>query len=285
MKIYLCGLTHNDLENTQELTSVYDCFDGLIFVDGGSNDGTKELLESRKKEGKIIYRNWTNDFDFQNNEILRQGPMKIGDWFFLRDGRERFNHDWVKNVKEYVREFKSNNIRSVFNYGKGFAFEYYDDMHFMGNPHWGMINCRDNKIDLMNHFSEKNKEHTWRLKDGEGNRPIWNFIDHFAKYYYVYARSNHLLMGRENDRDGFMRAESNRQRFRIYCATVLNLEFTLDSLKNFLSKGTWKNDPIFIEMFNQEEILKTFYRWHILKHPLEQIKTNSKTWGLQDENV
>lgn len=92
-------------------------------------------------------------------------------------------------------------------------------------------------------------------------------------------------MGRENDRDGFMKAESNRQKFRIYCATVLNLEFTLDSLKNFLSQKAWKNDPIFIEMFNQEEILKTFYRWHILKHPLEQIKSNSKTWRLQDENV
>lgn len=284
-KVYLCGITHNDLNNINELTKVFDYFDGLIFVDGGSTDGTKGLLEVRQKDGKIIHRNWTNDHDLQMNEFLRQGPLKIGDWFFIRDSRERFNEDWVRNIKNMVKDFKRSGIKSVYNYGKGFGFEYYDDMYFMGTPHWGLMNARDHKIDLMHVFSEEKKEHTWRLKDGEGNRPIWNFIDHFAKYYYVYPRSNHLLLGRENDREGFIKAETNRQRFRLYCATELKLDFTLDSLKKFLEKEEWKKDQKFVEMFDQEEILKTFYRWHILKHPLEEIKRNSKTWKLSDNNV
>jgi len=280
-KIYLCGITHNDLDNIKELTSIYEYFDGLIFVDGGSTDGTKELLESRKKDGKIIHRSWTNDHDFQMNEFLRQGPMKIGDWFFIRDSRERFNENWIKDLRAMVQNFKNNRISSVFNYGKGFAFEYYDDMYFAGSPHWGLMNCRDNKIDLVNIFSEKDKEHTWRLRDGEGNRPIWNCIDHFVKYYYVYPRSNHLLMGRENDREGFIKAETNRQKFRLYCNLKLNLDFTIESLKTYLSKDEWKKDAEFVHMFDQEEILKTFYRWHILKHDFETIQKDKKIWKLE----
>jgi len=281
-KIYLCGITHNDIDNIKELTSIYEYFDGLIFVDGGSIDGTRELLEERKKEGSIIYRPWTNDHDFQMNEFLRRGPMKIGDWFFIRDSRERFNKEWIKNIKNLVADFQKNNIKSVFNYGKGFAFEYYDDMYFMGTPHWGTMNIRDQKIDLMHLFSEEEKQHTWRLKDGEGDRPVSNFIDHFAKYYYVYGRSNHLLLGRENDREGFIKAEMNRQKFRLYCNLKLGLDFSLNSLKDFLEKGTWKEDRVFLEMLDQEEILKTFYRWHILKHSLEEIRSTAKSWNLKD---
>lgn len=280
MKIYLCGITQNDLKNIEELTSIYNYFDGLIFVDGGSTDGTKELLESRKKDGAIIYRKWTNDHDFQMNEFLRQGPLKIGDWFFIRDSRERFNEDWIKNIKNLINQLKHSQIKSVYNYGKGFAFEYFDDMFFNGTPHWGLIGARQNAVDLSNYFDETKKEHTWRLKDGEGDRKESNFIDHFAKYYYVYGRSNHLLLGRENDRRGFEIAENNRQNFRTYCYKI-GLDFTLESLKNFLSKEDWKKDQYFLSIFNQEEILKTFYRWHVLNHSLEDIKKDSKTWQLK----
>jgi hypothetical protein len=279
MKIYLCGITQNDYQNIDELTSIYEYFDGLIFVDGGSNDGTKELLESRKKDGAIIYRKWTNDHDYQMNEFLRQGPMKIGDWFLLRDSRERFNPQWVKNVKEMINQFSKNQIRSVYNYGKGFAFEYYDDMYFSGSPHWGLFNARGNSLELSNYFDENKKEHTWRLKDGDGGRSEANFIDHFVKYYFVYGRSNHLLLGRENDREAFVQAETNRQNFRLYCAS-LGIDFTINALKEYLMTDTWKKDIKFLTMFNNEEILRNFYRWHILKDDIEKIKTESKTWRL-----
>ena len=279
MKIFLCGITHNDYQNIEELTSVYDCFDGLIFVDGGSTDGTKELLESRKREGSIIYRNWTNDHDFQMNEFLRQGPMKIGDWFLIRDSRERFNKDWIKDIKNLISHLERNNIQSIYNYGKGFGFKYYDDMFFFGTPHWGLNGARQNYIDLSNFFDEEKKEHTWRLKDGEGNRAESNFIDHFTKYYYVYGRSNHLLLGRESKTEEYQEHESNRQNFRLYCNN-LGLDFSLESLKNYLAKGDWKKDKEFIFMFNKEPILKCFYRWHILKHGLEDVQKDLETWSL-----
>jgi len=279
MKIYLCGITQNEYQNIDELTSIYEYFDGLIFVDGGSTDGTKELLESRKKDGAVIYRKWTNDHDYQMNEFLRQGPIKMGDWFFIRDSSERFNPQWIKNIKEMINQFSKNKIRSVYNYGKGFAFEYYDDMYFSGTPHWGLIGARPNAIDLSDIYNEKKKEHTWREAEGEGKREKHHFIDHFVKYYFVYGRSNHLLLGKENDREGFIQAETNRQNFRLHCAS-LGIDFTINALKEYLNTDAWKKDTKFLTMFNNEEILRNFYRWHILKDDIEKIKAESKTWRL-----
>lgn len=285
MKIYLGLITHNEYKNINELTKdCYQYFDGIIAVDGGSTDGTKELLEERKGCGKVIYRNWTNDFDYQNNEILRQGTAKIGDWIFLRDSMERFNINFVKDIKNHVNYFQKNQIRFIHNNGKGFGFEYYDDLFFFGNPHWGLRNARPKYLNMLQIF-EKERDYAYRLLDGEeGGRPLSNYIDHFAKYYFVYGRSNHLLLGREDKPQEYEELETNRQKFRIYCAQ-LGLEFTLSSLKEYLSKEDWKKDQYFCQMFNKEEILKTFYRWHILKHNLETIKLSEKTWTLKEIGI
>lgn len=281
MNIYLGIITHNQFKNIDELTrDCYQYFDGIIAVDAGSTDGTKELLEQRKGKGKIIHRSWTNDFDYQNNEILRQGPAKIGDWIFLRDSMERFNLSFVKDIRNYVNFFKQNDVRYTHLRGKGFGFEYYDDMFFFGNPHWGLRNARPNYFNMFDLFPIE-RDFAYRLHDGEeGGRPLHHFIDHFTKYYFIYGRSNHLLLGREDKPQEYQELETNRQLFRIYCAN-LNIEFTLESLKEFLSKEDWKNDKYFLSLFEKEEILKTFYRWHILKHDLETIKKDQKTWSLK----
>jgi glycosyltransferase involved in cell wall biosynthesis len=273
MKVYLCGITQNQLKNIDDLTkNCYQAFDGLIYVDGGSTDGTKELLEERKGCGQVIYRKWTNDHDFQMNEFLRQGPMKIGDWFVLRDSRERFNTEWIADIKNLISKAKNSGIRSIYNYGKGFAFEYYDDMFFHGSPHWGLVGARNQAVDLSQFFDENKKEHTWRLRDGEDDpeRDESYYIDHFFKYYYVYGRSNHLLLGRENDREGFQKAEARRVEFRMYCHSI-GLEFTADSFLNY-ARNSGIGDAKFKNFINSEDILKDFYRKKILNESLKSIK-------------
>ena len=278
MRIFLCGVTENQVDNIDKLTSnIWEHVDGLIFVDGGSTDGTRELLEDRVGEGAVLYRKWTNDHDLQMSEILRQGPMQIGDWFILRDSMERFNDDFAKSIVSFLVNARNQNIKSIYSHGKGFAFEYYDDMFFLGSPHWGLQNARHEAIDLKDYFKDE-KEYSYRLKDGEeGGRPIHNFVDHFVKYYYVYGRSNHTLLGREHDRKAYQEAELNRQQFRVYCNKNIGLDFTVESLLDYLKKDQWKNDKEFVAMFNKEKILKDFYRWHVLKHPLEELEEKNKT--------
>jgi hypothetical protein len=208
------------------------------------------------------------------NEFLRQGPMEIGDWFVLRDSRERFNTEWIADIKNLISKAKNSGIRSIYNYGKGFAFEYYDDMFFHGSPHWGLVGARNQAVDLSQFFDENKKEHTWRLKDGEDDpeRDESYYIDHFFKYYYVYGRSNHLLLGRENDREGFQKAEARRVEFRMYCHSI-GLEFTAESFLNY-SKNSGANDFKFKSFINSEVILKDFYRKKVLNEPLKSIQEN-----------
>ena len=276
MNIYLCGITCDRKEKIDELTKyIWDDFDGLIFVDGGSTDGTKELLESRKKAGSIIYRKWTNDHDFQMNEILRQGPLKMGDWFLLRDDEERLNPNFTKNIRNFIQSLEKNRINSCWWLGKGFLFKYYDDMSFQGSPHWGLLNARAESIDLGKYFghTDEDKQITWNTRIYNRERQDW--YKHHLKYYWVYGRSNHLLLGRENNIKEYQQLEDNRQNFRIYCSN-LGLEFTIESLHNFLVTDKWKNDKIFLEMFNKEPILQRYYLYFIKNISIDEI---TKQWG------
>ena len=197
---------------------------------------------------------------------------------------ERFNLNFVKDIKKYVEFFRQKEIRFVHNNGKGFGFEYYDDLFFFGNPHWGLRNARPKYLNMLDLF-QKERDFAYRLLDGEeGGRPLHNYIDHFAKYYYVYGRSNHLMLGRDDKPQEYEELEQNRQKFRLYCCS-LGIDFTLEALKDYLSKDYWKNDKIFCKLFDKEEILKTFYRWHILKHDLETIKKDEKIWSLTDAGI
>lgn len=270
-KIYLCGITKDQRQNIDELTR--DCFwyfDGLIFVDAYSTDGTLELLEQRKGCGRILCQEWTNDHDLQMNVFLRRGGMERGDWFVLRDSRERFNPDWVKDIRNLIQSLSNQGVCSIYNYGKGFAFAWNDNMIFQGSPHWGLQGARGGAVDLKNYFSEDEKQHTWRVPDGEGDRPLDNYIDHFFRYYFIYGRSNHLLLGNENNIDEYRRQETNRIIFRDYMHSLG--VFSKEDMISYLKSENLLKDNNTKYILNEQKIMMDFYRKHVLGHSLEDIQ-------------
>lgn len=287
MSLYLCLITHNQYENVKALTDpIWEHIDGIISVDAGSTDGTKELLEERKGAGQVLHRTWSNDHDLQMAVWLRQSVLKEGDWFLVRDSMERFNPEFAQGIRKFIDSFDMAGVKTMFNYGKLFAAKYNDSMIIQQSPHWGLVGWQPKAIDLRDYHDETKKEWTWRVFDGEeGGRPADNKIDHEARYYWNYGRSNHLLLGRENDLDSYRYLEMIRLHTREY-ARQKGFERTLDGLKEFMKWGMdiGEREEQEVEQFkiwiNSCSILKNFYRKHILAHKWEDIKETENSWTL-----
>lgn len=286
-RLFLCLITHNQYENVKALTDpIWEHIDGIISVDAGSTDGTRELLEERKGQGEVLYRKWTKDHDLQQNVWLRESVLKEGDIVLIRDSCERFNPEWAKKIRNFLDTLIFGGVRSIFNYGKLFAFVWSDSIVCQGSPHWGMVGLQHKMIDLKEYHNEDLHEWSWRVRDGEeGGRPIDNKIDHEAKYYWTYGRSNHLLLGRENNIEEYQRLEMIRGHIRDQ-ARLLGFSMDLKGLEDFMrwitsdevedqTKINGKN------WINSNHITKNFYRKHIAKDSWEDIISTENSWTLE----
>ena len=278
-KLWLCGITQNRKDDIDEMTKdIAQYFDGLIFVDGYSDDGTYEILDERKGEGKIIQRKWTNDHDFQMNEFLRQGPMQNGDWFLMLDSPDKAKPEWCEQLKEEVKGYNQEGIGAVSFLSKIQLARYFDSMFYFNSPHWGLHGI----LGTIKHYhSEDEKYEFIQSKRFLENDPTISALLHPVKYYYVYGRSNHtqLLYGNFG-REILSHHGNQRLKFRLYCQDELGLDLTLDSLEEYMRKGDFTE--YFIESVELEVNLKDFFRYKILGQDfIKEIDQNRQNWSFK----
>jgi hypothetical protein len=277
-RLWLCGITQDRLKDIEEMTNpeVMEHFDGLVFTDGFSKDGTYELLNDRKKQGKIVRRKWTNDHDFQMNEFMRAGTMSNGDWFVLADSPDRVNIEWAASLREQIEELDSNNIGAINMNSKIHLAKYFDHMFFFPNPHWGLQGI----VSKVLFFEEEEKQKC--IRSNRFDDPAIPALAHPAKYYYVYGRSNHcqLLYGRFGQEVHNFH-EANRLRFRLHCEKALGLDLsTLDSLEDFYRKNDFSDE--FINAVDLEVNLKDYFRYKVLGQDfVKEIDKNRINWSFR----
>jgi hypothetical protein len=276
MKLWLCGITQNRLKDIDEMTKdTHQYFDGLVFVDGYSSDGTFELLQERQGKGEILQRRWTNDHDFQMNEFLRQGPMKNGDWFVTLDSPDRLVIKWVEQLREEIKELHKQKVGAIAMAGKVYLAQYFDHMFYFQTPHWGLNGI----VNQAKNYSEEEKKEC--VTSVRFDDPVNSALLHPVKYYYVYGRSNHCnLLYQQFGNDVLQFHESQRLQFRIFCQNTLGLDFTLDSLAEYMKTTDWPE--YFLEVVELEVNLKDLYRYRVLEQPFEEILENRFDWSIKE---
>lgn len=279
-KLWLCGITQDRLKDIDEMLSpdVLDVVDGLVFTDGKSTDGTYELLQERRGEGKIVQREWTNDHDYQMNEFLRAGVMESGDWFLILDSPERLSKNWVKTIRKDIEKYDEDGIGAIAISGRAYLAKYFDNQFFFPNPHWGLQNL----VGSAEGISDENKSKY--IINERDKDPKESYLLHPTKYYYVYGRSNHTsLMYGPFGENAVAYHENIRIRFRLYCKNILNLDYSLESLEEYLDSCNSKNewDDEFLEVSELEYSIKDIFRLKILGQTFEEINDNRYNWSLK----
>lgn len=267
-KIFLGLITQNQKDNIEELTSIHHFLDGIFAVDHYSSDGTFEILKERKGQGDIIQLPFLQNHSWSMNGFLLNPKLRPGNWIILRDSGERINPEFASKIRSFILELEKRNINTVYQYSKCLMFKKFEHQFFQSSPHWGLLNAQPHYLATENCENFQNpKDYCYSIRNDI--RPDDHFIDHFLKYY-LYDSSNHLLLGREQNQSEFHVHEQVRYKFKEYCERVLNIELSVKALLSYLLE----NDLTYnLKWFiNFESILNNFYCYHILKHPLDDIR-------------
>lgn len=279
-KIYLCGMTGDRLKDITEATECYDFFNGLVFVEHNSKDGTKELLESRKKDGLIISRPYFKQHSHSQNEVLFSRHIKNGSWIFWIDSPERIQQKWLDIMKDQIKDAEASKIGAFCFSGRAYLWQYFDNQEFMSSPHWGIYGVKGKFIS----YGEENKD--LYIKNTRKDNPNESFLMHPIKYFYVFNPSNEVqCMYSKYGQNIVNQQELMRQEFRLYCEQKLNLSLeSLDDLIEYMNKINKKEilpDLYFLNFCDNCFRMTDLFRHKILGEDLiKDIVKNRYNWRL-----
>lgn len=233
-KIWLLTMTQNRKEDIEEMTrNIYPYFNGIIAVDHNSSDGTYEILESRKGEGRIIRRDFIMHHSHSMNELLFCRHAKNGDLMVYLDSSDIPTDLFFKEFNNIFNDLEKQNLSCVMACNRPYIWKYYDLQYFIGNPHWGIVGLMSNNII---NLDEKNKELYFTNKRKE--KPEVSFCLNPIKYFFCYNPSNETqIMYGKYGQNIVREREIIRLTFRMYCENELGINLNnLDGLIDYFKK-------------------------------------------------
>lgn len=244
------------------LRNIYPTFKGVIsLVNLPSNDGTIELLEQNKGEGRVITQNWTQNHAFLMNHLLYYGNIKNGEYCLYLDSPESLTDYFIEQLPSLLEDFEKNNVGALFWDQRPYIFKYNPYMEFFGAVHWGLSNIYGKIITL----PEKEKYIINRRKD----TPKFFGSINGTKYYVCYFLGNdtQLVYGKYGQ-NIVNHHENLRRQFQMYCMEKLKLNInTLDDMINYMKKIKNKEispENYFIEMVELEFRLSELFQIEVL---------------------
>lgn len=263
MKPLLLTMTQERKEHISlMLKNIYPTFDGIVAVINlPSNDGTIELLEANKGNGKIIIQNWTPNHAFLMNHLLFYGGIKNGQYCVYLDSPESMTDLFISELPQMLEDFEKNEIGALYWDQRPYIFKYNPYMEFYGAVHWGLTNVGGRIITI----EDKDKYIINRRKE----MPKYYGSLNGAKYYLCYYLGNdiQLVYGKYGEQI-VNHHEFLRRKFQVYCTDVLKLNIqNLDDIIIYMKKIKNKEiipDEFFIEMVELEFRLSELFQIEVL---------------------
>lgn len=275
-KLYVCGITQNKLNKIKDIINLCSPYvDGFVWTDHHSNDGTYELLESNKKDGKIYQINYSKDHDVSANIYLRGGHIKQGDWVFVLDSSDLPNEVFLKRLKEDIGYWDKNNVGLVYG-DRPWLFKYYETVYFYGTPHWGTAGHIGKTVNLSTINGWRKENYIFNRRD-----TLESGFLHPIRYYWEFGRSNHLqLLYLQFSNEIFQFHENMRIRFKLSCEQELGLNSSVDSLKDYMINNVGNYPQWFEEVLEMEVNLKDAFRLFVLGQDWKSL-ANRFDWSYQ----
>lgn len=279
MKLYLGIITNgNEYKNIEELTSVWESFDGIAMVlhQQGSQEGNDKiyhLVSQRLKDGFIVMREYYYHNGHSMNDFLLNPKIVMGDWIVLRDSSERLNPDFAKNLKGMLGELAGQGVKSLWHKGKLLAFERGFNQQFVNGLHWGLMGCGPGM-----EWPDGGKDYAYSVRNE--TRATDHRYRHEVFYLINYGpNGNHLDLFHH----------SNPAKLQAHRAEFIKFLDYLDELgcKDVDKWGKWLGEnpmnPRMMHHINLERPLRNYYRYFILLHTNEEILKDEDTWRLTDK--
>lgn len=261
------------------IRNIYPTFNGIVaVVNFPSNDGTYELLEESKKEGKIIKRNWVNHHAYVQNELFYCQHIQDGDFCLFLDSPEEPTVEFIDLIPKLIDEFNQKGIDSLYWDNRPYLFKYNEYCQFFNAVHWGISELK-NPITLpnkdkyiINHRKEK-PEISWCLS------PI--------KYFLCYPHGNEveIMYGKFGPQE-VQKQELYRRQIRKYFQDKRISLNNLDGVIEFFKKIENRQiipDQFIIDALDFQYRLSELYQLKVLNRDfMNEIVPKRWRWKFSD---
>ena len=282
MKIWIGGITNSsDILPLIEQSISY--VDGVILTvdDRASQDLIEELnsLKCKHTNFHYIVRRFSQAHDWRANDWLHAGFIKSGDYVCVMDSTDRFNQDFISNIKDRINSWAIKNINAIY-LDRLFIFKFTGHQYFESSPHWGVVNLFGEVLNL-------SIQHLFKREDYVINtRHVLRYgITHPIKYFCEYKRSNHTqLLYQQFGNEVWRFHENQRVAFQTFVEIELGFECTVENLIKYISDGTRnKNLPEHVINYIDLEVnMQDLVRLYILKQDfLNEIAPNRFNWSFK----
>jgi len=115
MKYSICMITLNDIECIEKTLQNLCPFinDEFIIIDGGSSDGTLELIEKYANNYNIMLfsESWNDDFSYQKNLAIEKAKNK---WILWVDADETYEYVFLCQLPWYIWDAERNGVDCIY---------------------------------------------------------------------------------------------------------------------------------------------------------------------------